>query len=55
MFDPAKKKLRHLTDLPVPLYAASAVALGKLVYVIGGEPGEKMTPLTTIYLSLIHI
>ena len=49
MFDPAKKKLRHLTDLPVPLYAASAVALGKLVYVIGGEPGEKMTPLTTIY------
>jgi hypothetical protein len=49
MFDPAKKKVRHLTDLPVPLYAASAVALGKLVYVIGGRPGEKMIPVTTIY------
>jgi N-acetylneuraminic acid mutarotase len=49
VFNPAKKKLRQLTDLPIPLYAASAVALGKLVYVIGGRPGEKMTPVTTIY------
>jgi N-acetylneuraminic acid mutarotase len=49
MFNPAKKKVRRLTDLPIPLYAASAVALGKLVYVIGGLPGKNMIPVTTIY------
>jgi hypothetical protein len=53
VYDPARNSWRELRPLPVPLYQATATAMGPLIFILGGATQNGMNQNLLIYNTIL--